>query len=121
MPLSGLGVILIHLHFLQSAIYPCSQHRQPVVFVFLLRVSINKILWLTLVPLSPCVYARIYMSMCRLWLFVGLFLFVLCVSPRCHLLTKLPTGRISLFSWCLFLVRLSCKRVVRLHRVCHRQ
>ena len=70
--LNGLGVRLIHLRFLSSSIYPHSQHSLPVVFVFLLSVSINKILWVTLVPLlsSPvfmCVFTCECARCCCVW------------------------------------------------------
>lgn len=75
MSLKGLGVRIIHLHFLQSAIYSCSQHSLPIVSVFLLRASINKILWVTLVPplSAPVFMCGFTCKKYTLWMFVYSF------------------------------------------------
>lgn len=101
MPLNGLGVRLIHLHFLPSAIYPCSQHSPPVVFVFLLRVSINKILWVTLVPLlSAPVFMCVFTCKCA---HCGCWCEYFCLWLHCvSLLSSAhrdPMGEYLCFSW----------------------
>ncbi len=121
-PLKGLDVRLIHLHFLPSAIYPCSQHSLPVVFVFLLRASINKILRVTLVPLSAPVFTCVFTCECA---YCGCLCEYLCLCSACLLAVICSPrpygGGIAFFCWHLFLGCLSCNSVVCYRHIYHRQ
>lgn len=96
--LNGLSVTISHLHFLLSTVQRCSQHSLPIVSVFLLRGSINKILWVKLVPpLSAPVFMCVFICKCA---FCGCLCVCVCVFLR-RLLSYFPAHTsLSFLSYC---------------------
>lgn len=117
-PLNGLGVILIRLHFLSSAIYPCSRHSLPIVFVSLLRVSINKILWVTLVPpFSAPVFMCVFICKCAGCGCFPCFFQLSCLSHSHFLMVDLQNS--NFLPWYVFLVIQGSNGVLDQHHSCH--